>query len=267
MFYRNSFDELSPDTHKSKIQAWFEELRTIDPFFDYEMMKNENGKIIGMVWMTGQMRRDLEENGGYIMLDFMKKEKNVHLFPYASVVMFRPSGQLCLGSEALFFTESTLTYKFLCDATFKMAFKRTKESVHVIAGDEFLDQNKVTNELGFKNARFILDQFHLIQVNLAKKLSAAGAFQKLQNAIYEWINARSETLFEKAYEILLYQMKQLNCNSSQISAVQELHEKKDYFALYKLRTYKGTLGRKGNSGSESNHASVSKYKIELFRYT
>lgn len=258
-FYQDSLNNGESDNKtQSEIREWFERLKTRDPYFDYELMVNSEGTIIGMVWMTGQMRRDLEENGSYLMLDFMKKEKNVILYPYTSTVMFRPSGQLCLASEGFFFTESTETYKFLCDATFRMSHKRTKADVYAVAGDEFLDQDKVNNTLGFVNARFLMDQFHLVQVNLCNKFSGAANFKQLEGFIYKWINALTQNEFEVRFTELLFQMGCLKCTSSEINAVHNLYQKKDYFACYRLRSYKGTLSRKGNPGSESNHASVSK---------
>ena len=67
---------------KSEINAWFKRMKEMDPFFDYELMLNEQKEIIGVVWMTGQMRRDLEDLGDHLNLDMMKKETNTRAFFY-----------------------------------------------------------------------------------------------------------------------------------------------------------------------------------------
>ncbi|GFH59584.1 hypothetical protein CTEN210_16060 [Chaetoceros tenuissimus] len=255
-FYNERFQRLDPETQESEIDAWFNRMKEMDPFFDYELMLNDQKEIIGVAWMTGQMRCDLEDLGDYLMLDMMKKETNTSLFLYASIVLHRADQSLCVACEALLLNESLPTYKFLCDATFNMAFEIKKEDVDIIAGDEFLDQDKIRDVLGFPNAKFIFDQFHLIQVNLRKKFAGTMLFELLESQIYKWINATTEPDFIDQFGNLKKQMENHGCTASQINAIKDLNLKKDHFAWYKLRSYKGTLRRKGNSGSESNHASV-----------
>ena len=136
-----------------------------------------------------------------------------------------------------------------------MAHKRTLDDVYVVSADGFLDQKKVI-ELGFKNARYVCDQFHLIKVNIADAFKGTGHFQKLAKFIYQLFNSQSENDFELTFGTILKQMRVLNCDTNQLQYAMLLKERRKEFAHYELRKLKGTIGRKGNASSESNHASV-----------
>ena len=243
-FYNERFQRLDPETQESEIDAWFKRMKEMDPFFDYELMLNDQKEIIGVVWMTGQMRCDLEDLGDYLMLDMMKKETNTSLFLYASIVLHRSDQSLCVACEALLLNESLPTYKFLCDATFNMAFKIKKEDVDIIAGDEFLDQDKIRNVLGFPNAKFIFDQFHLIQVNLRKKFAGTLLFELLQSQIYKWINSTTEKDFKDQFGNLKKQMESLGCAACHFNAINDLELKRDHFAWYSFALIKELYGGK-----------------------
>lgn len=99
----------------------------MDMYFDFRIETDKEGRIVGIVWMTGQTRRTLEIYGSYLIFDMMRKEMNTScLFLYSGVVMFRPDGTLRLASAALVATEDNSAYVFQVNATFEMAHKRTR---------------------------------------------------------------------------------------------------------------------------------------------
>jgi len=240
----------------SMILKWNNEMKEIDEYFDFRIMPDAECRIVGIVWMTGQMRRNLELFGSYIMMDMMKKQMNSSLFLYSGLVMNRPNGKLCHASEALCATEDLPTYKFQVDATFEMAHKRKKEDVNVIAADAILSQNSVRDVLGFPNALYIRDQFHLVQVNICDLFKGTNHFEELKSDIYAWIDSSSEEVFERKYDDLTKRMADMKCGAAQLGYFKKLLDVRESFAIYKLRSCKGTFGRKGNSGSEANHSSV-----------
>ena len=95
-------------------------------------------------------------------------------------------------------------------------------------------------------------------MNLRKKFTGTLLFELLQTQIYKWINSTTEKDFKDQFGNLKKQMESLGCAACHFNAINDLELKRDHFAWYKLCSYKGTLRRKGNSGSESNHASVVK---------
>ncbi len=122
--------------------------------FVYEYGKDHSGKIVGVVWVTETMRRNFELFGSYIILDFMKHALNSLLWPYVSVAMYNELRQIC-----------KTMYEFLCQFLRTNAPGRTFESVNVVAGDGFFNQEVVV-ELGFVNAKFIYDWQHLLDLGL-----------------------------------------------------------------------------------------------------
>ena len=99
-------------------------------------------------------------------------------------------------------------------------------------------------------------------VSLDQKYSIADAFkgtshfQKLERFIYQLFDSQSKNDFELTFGTILKEMRVLNCDTKQIQYVMLLKERRKEFAHYELRKLKGTIGRKGNASSESNHASV-----------
>lgn len=208
--------------------------------------------------MTGQMRADFDKYGSRLNFDMMKKLMNTHLLLYFAIVMNRPDGTIAIAIEGLVVMEDVEQYKFGSQALGEMAHERTLDDVYVVSADGFLDQKKVI-DLGFKNARYVCDQFHLIQVNIADALKGTGHFQKLAKFIDQLFNSKLENDFELTFGTILKHMRLLNCDTNQLQYVMLLKERQKEFAHYELRKLKGTVGRKGNASSESNHASELAY--------
>ncbi len=74
-------------------------------------------------------------------------------------------------------------YEFLCDFLRKNAPDRAFESVKVVAGNGFFNQ-EVIFELGFTNAKFIYNRWHLLNLGLkgmCEFLETDGNFPWLSN--------------------------------------------------------------------------------------
>ena len=161
------------------------------------------------MWMTGQMRADFDKYGSRLNFDMMKKLMNTHLLLYFAIVMNRPDGTIAIAIEGLVIMEDVEQYRFGSQALGEMAHKRTLDDVYVVSADGFLNQKKVI-ELGFKNARYVCDQFHLIKVNIADVFKGTSHFQKLERFIYQLFDSQSENDFELTFGTILKEMRVLN---------------------------------------------------------
>ncbi|KAL7533759.1 hypothetical protein ACHAXR_009974 [Thalassiosira sp. AJA248-18] len=68
---------------------------------DAKLQANGTKKLLGVVWMTATMWRNLELYGWYLCFDMMKRGINTLLWPYVAVTMTDDLNELCLGCEGI----------------------------------------------------------------------------------------------------------------------------------------------------------------------
>ena len=231
-------------------------LKECDDFFDFRARIDKNNRVVQLIWMTGQMRHNFDKFGTMLCYDVQKKQKNTHLLLYSGGVMHRPDQSLCLAFESLITSEDFDMYRFQTDSLFEMSHKRKSEDVYVVAADAILNQDALL-EIGFtKKTRYMHDQFHLIEVNVANQFRGSTHFTTLRSYIYKCVNAASEEMFNQAFSQLAKRMMEIKCTAQQLQYMEELKSKKEHFVHYMLRKMPGSFGKKGNQGSESNHSSL-----------
>ena len=143
-------------------------------------------------------------------------------------------------------------YKFMCNFSIKNTPGRHPKEVHVFSGDGFFDQAMV-HDLGFQNARYLKDWFHLFFTGITDMFGQYGA-ELLED---ELKRARNLEYFNQA---------QMNATTKllQISPRNMLLEKKleefvnanHEYSHFQIDTMKDSQGLHGFSISEQNHASI-----------
>jgi hypothetical protein len=99
----------------------------------------------------------------------MKCGINTLLWPYTAVVMHDETNHICVTCEGIVCGERLDMYTAQASFLAKYAPGRGLCTVQVVAGDVFFYKNMV-KEMGFPNARFIMDRFHLFDSGLKKNL-------------------------------------------------------------------------------------------------
>ncbi len=84
-------------------------------------------------------------------------------------------------------------YDSLCQFLRMNALGRTFESVKVVAGDGFFNQEVIV-ELGFVNAKFIYDRWHLLDSRLKGMLNTG--YELLKSYLTLMVHASSESDYE-----------------------------------------------------------------------
>ena len=216
-------------------------------------------KLRGVIWMTATMRRNWELFGDYICLDMMKRGLNTLLWPYFAVTLYDETGGLCVACEGIVCGERIDMYKFVADFIGESAPGRSKEDVMIVAGDGFFDQEMCNDTLGFTNAAYITDVWHLLDQGLCKLFGKSG-YTLLKGNLDGMVKANSEAEFEgylnDAKNVLRSQDKP---NQNLMKTLVDFASRRQTYANYCLAELPGNLGRHGNAISESNHSSVISY--------
>lgn len=212
--------------------------------------------LIGILWMTATMRRQYELFGGYICLDMMKRGINKLLWPYAAVAMYDDKRNICIACEGILCGERYDMYEFMASFLHKNAPGRRLTSVDVVAGDGFFTQEMI-HRLGFSNAHFITDRWHLVDSGLVQKFGLA-AHELLNPHLMTMVNANSEIEYEAALQAAHVLLASLpgGRNGEWSEKLDQFASERKTYASYCLNSIQGSREIQGSSASESNHSSV-----------
>ena len=216
---------------------------------------NDKKKLLGVLWMTATMRKNFELFGGYMCLDMMKRGLNTLLWPYIAVTMYDENMKLCLAAEGILCGERVDMYHFVASFLGGSAPGRPLSEVSIVAGDGFFDQEMII-AFGFTNAKYITDQWHLLDSGLCK-MFGKRAYVLLKGHLVRMVKATSETEFEEvlqsANELLLHQLKR---NGQMEQDLATFASRRKTYSTYCIAQIPGNMGRHGSSISESNNASA-----------
>jgi len=203
-------------------------------------------KLLGVLWMTATMRRNFELFGSYICLDMMKRGLNTLLWPYCAVTMLDETNSMCLACEGILCGERDDMYKFVADFLGESAPGRPLTDVNIVSGDGLFDQDMVI-ELGFVNARFHADQWHLLDSGLSQKFGKAG-YELLKGHLVKMVQANSEQeyndILQAATDLL---QSQLQRDGQLESVLEEFASLRETYASYCHAQVPGNRGYHGNT--------------------
>ena len=146
--------------HTLLLEEYLQNIKIKDESFTYKFWKDTDDKLVGCCWMTSHMRSNCERFGCAISIDAMKRGVTDMGWPYISVTGLNEAGKVCLMIESIIIVESQDAYHWLISNMFKMCPMRKPDSYHVVFGDGFFSA-KMIRELGFTDAHFIRDRYHL----------------------------------------------------------------------------------------------------------
>ncbi len=138
-------------------------------------------KLCGVLWQTATMHCNFKLYGGYIGMDMMKRGINTLLWPYFAVAMYDKMKKLCTGCKGLLCDERDNMYQFAADFLAEFSPERPLASVDIVAGDGYFSQDFIFR-LGFTEARFVLNMWHLLDSSLEKNIWQIW-FYETQNSL------------------------------------------------------------------------------------
>jgi hypothetical protein len=187
-----------PDSEHAQFEAlgYLSFLKTL-PGFDYRLhVSDDDTKVVGIVWMTRQNRKDWLRYGDILSLDAQKKHINTFRWPYMSAVVKNNENKMAVCCEAIVIGETVAQYDFVLSSLQEMEPRRQLSSVKAVFADRFLSQDIVVR-MGMTNAEFFLDHYHLYHHIWPKNMSQAS-FGRVQDDLMALLKAKSIDAFRAA---------------------------------------------------------------------
>ena len=251
-------DENDPnDKTTCTLIQYLELLQKSDDSFDYRTVSDNDEQIIGIAYQTGAMRAAFDLFGENISLDAMKKALNTSNYPYFAATVIRDDGMIDIALEAIVHKENIFAYQFLMKSMLDMAHKRTSDQIYVITGDDFINQNMVTNDFDLPNAKFMADYYHLNE-SIWPNNFRAHIWDAIKTNIKSMLDAKDESNFNhaamSANSILILN----RASSKEIAYMASIVKRGPEYSLYHVQRTKGSLCRRGSQRSECQHSIISK---------
>ena len=214
-----------------------------------------NKKLLGVIWQTATMRRNFELFGDFIGMDMMKRGINTLLWPYFSVTMYDEMSKICIACEGILCGEREDMYQFACDFLGAASPKRPLSEVKVVAGDGFFYQDLV-RRLGFCDACYVADQWHLLDSGLKFFLGSSGN-ELLRGHLVNLVKAQSKAEFDSTLDAAFFILQNLIPRNGDLEAkLSDFAMRKTSYATYLIEEIPGNRGLHGNACSEQNNWSV-----------
>ena len=215
-------------------------------------------KLLGVVWMTGTMRRNLELFGHYLCMDMMMRGINTLLWPYTAIALMDEFGELCIGCEGVVCGETIDMYGFVCSFIRESCPNLIFEDVKFVSADQFLSQEDIV-AFGFTNAHFVMDHWHLREKGLKDRFGSTGE-ELLKGHLHKMLSSFTEEEFDSivnsARGLLMAQVPRDGALESKFETFVQL---KEHYAPFHIHSIPGHRGRRGSVFSEINHMSTLTY--------
>jgi len=179
-----------------------------------------------------------------------RRELTRQNWSYVAITTLNEFRRNVICIEGLFFDDDEKTYAFVCNSLKNMAPGRPSSDVFAFAGDGYFSQELVTS-LGFVNASFIHDRWHLLE-NIKAKMGQI--YMQVKVHIHDMINA--ETALQCDDSVRLLKSYIPSSNVELVKYIDDISSQKATFSKYLLQKILGTLFLVGSSISEQNHASI-----------
>jgi hypothetical protein len=172
-----------------------------DKSFSYRVARDGRGKVVGFMWQNGNMRRQLELNGGYLSLDAMKRQIVSCNWPYIAITLLDPDHNLFVGLEGICAAERNEAYTFVLQVALEMTPKLKPADIKIIAADGLLSEAAVAAAGIPSTCTVILDVYHLLNQDWPNYFKT-GTWGTVKEMFYELVYAKTETEHKKAEALI-----------------------------------------------------------------
>ena len=241
-----------------KLFSYLEGLSKEDKGFTYSLSSNSENKLTGFVWMTSVMRSKFEKYHKVLFLDAVRRQTNVYLWPYMSVVIVNDLGEAQPIIEGIMMAEREESYKFMIKCALEMSPNVYPKNIKVVFGDEFFTQDMMKS-FGLLNAKLFHDHWHL-KLNQEKSLGIF-LYDRAKENLTNMMLSSSEEMFDKYMGLLIIEFA---ASPKVINLVNEMSANRHMFAAYIIDSTEASFYRRGSSPSEQNHSSIVNFAGKKF---
>ena len=161
--------------------------------------------------------------------------------------MYNEINCVCVVCDAIICLEREESYNVMIQFVLKKSKKRTNENIHIIAIDEFINQDCVTNKFGLPHATDMCDTRHLFD-SIFPKYFGIDTFNLIKTYLQSMCYSKTEAQFELSYtKAMTILQERPACNENLEEQLQKFYNKKNMYASYILSKKRGTRGCHGSS--------------------
>ena len=233
---------------------YFNNLASRDPNFAYEVAEDDQGRPIGVWWMTGEMKRAWFRYGDSLYLDSMKRQMNSLHWPYIGPVVLTSELNVQVVCECIIIEESLPAYAFVLNNLFKNGASRPKETLKIIFGDCLLTEGLLEMiGLSKMDTHMFWDHFHL-QTFVWPTALGKELYSRISHDAIAMLNSESMESFKTACEAITRVL--LPYPDKYAYFKEGYMDKPERFAAFMIDQVKLSLCRRGDTPAESNHSSI-----------
>lgn len=216
----------------SHIHKLMKVLNEEDPFFDFRIyFERKTKEVEAVFWQNGMMRADFERYGSFISIDACKHEWSKEGMIYVSTCTKREDNTIAIVIEGLIKVESHFMVSLMISSLFLMAKSRKKDDVLVVAADGLYNQEFVYRKLELPNARFLLDQWHLVNRNFPENFKGP-IFHQIIPHLKSMVYSDSEDEFMSSCQEAREVINNSNGNALHHEYLTYLHNIRETYAKY-----------------------------------
>mmetsp|Transcript_19634 Transcript_19634/g.48929 ORF Transcript_19634/g.48929 Transcript_19634/m.48929 type:complete len:221 (+) Transcript_19634:1112-1774(+) len=170
-----------------------------DKHFDFRVKKDDQGRLVAIVWMTSAMRKAWLRYGDTNFLDAMMRKLSALHWPYIGPVVMDSEKRIFPICECLCVLEALEYYAFALLAVFDMEPGRSKKSIRLIFGDLKINKSLLLL-LGLPQGEkhwVVWDSFHLMKKVWPEYLGNQ-IFCLVQENLSAMLYANTRELFDQA---------------------------------------------------------------------
>ena len=229
---------------------YLQNLKKQDESFDYRMSRNSRGQATSVVWITDTMRKCWIRYGDIVFADAQKKVKNNLNWPYIGPCGIDNENRVCIFCESIVLEESHEAYNFVFESLFQMEPRRSRQTIKIIYGDKELSTN-ILHKLHLQCSLFY-DHYHLYHSIWPNHLSEV-IFNSVKKELALLLNSKTEDVYHEAWKSI---ESKLQGRLPDLEYLRIYYETPEHMAFFKIIRIQGSMGKRGTSHAEQNHASI-----------
>ena len=227
-------------------------LRTTVRGFDFRLKTDTRGRPEGLVWMLPHMRVHLLRYGNILFLDAQKREFNNQGWPYIGPSLKDGEMKVRVGAESICIEETLEMYVWVLRKMSSMEPRFRLDAIRIIFGDQFLSQ-KLLVDLGITATCTLRGDYYHLMKEVWPKYFGDHLYGRMRPFLKAMLFSKSPDEYHVAYSGA---KSLVMVNPEQLSYLDNIYNKPEYYSGHTLSAIEGNLGLKGSAPAEQNHSSI-----------
>ena len=235
--------------------ALMDELKVQSPGFDYRVAKDDEGRPIGIMYMTSQMRYHARRYGHILCLDAQKRQMNSSGWPYIAPVVKDNEMKVAVAAESIVTEETHWFYIWIIKSMAKIEPQFILSDIDIIFADQKITST-VLQELGITDTCTLRGDFHHMLHEVWPDQFHSSVYPDLKKFLSTMLLSRTQEDWENAYSC---GAELVHTKPRMMSSLNAIYNNPSQFAGYYLCAIEGNLCMNGDVAAEQNHFGVVAY--------